>query len=262
MGKHNSSRTRVAPIFDRLMQADATGATWLDGLVALSSHTPGVNVSPTGLRLIDWHGRRWGSEERSLSAPLALLEHLVQGITPEQVVASGDAGEVRRRRMALAHRDADQIAVALAELRSGKRGRHWFVLEGESRPDAMLETSDVVFVVEGKRTERSCTSKTKWMGRRSQLIRHMDAVSEAYRAKRVLGLLVVEGDGGSKAIAPSAYWIEESAKQIDPGMLEASLPHRTPTERERIAAGVLAPITWQSICAANDISWPPFPDVA
>lgn len=257
MGKFNSSKTRVEPVFDWLVQADPTGSRWLQGLMAPGSHSLEVDASTLGLRLIDRHGRRWGSDECSLPAPLALLEHLVKSITEKQVIASGDTGEVRRLRMALAHKRVDETAAALAELHAGKRGRQWFVLEGQSRPDALLETSDVVLLVEGKRTEKSCTSKTKWMGKRSQLLRHMDAALEAYPKKRVLGLLVVEGDGGAEATTPSAYWKSECANQTSAEMLDASLPHRTLEDQARLAAGVVGVVTWQGICAANGIPWPP-----
>ena len=257
MGTFNSSKTRVEPVFDWLVQADPTGSKWLQGLVASAAPSLEVDGISSDVRLVDGHGRRWGSKECSLPAPLALLEYLVKNITENQVIGSRDVGEVRRRRMALARKDVDETAAALKELRAGRRGRQWFVLEGQSRPDALLETSDIVLLVEGKRTEKSCTSKTKWMGKRSQLLRHMDAALEAYPKKRVLGLLVVEGDGGAEATTPSAYWKSECATQTSAKMLEASLPHRTPEDQARLAAGVVGVATWQGICAANGIPWPP-----
>ncbi len=262
MGENNSSTTRVAPVFDQLVAADPTGAGWLDGLVALGSRFPSVRLREAHLRLVPEHGRRWGSSEVALAAPLGLLEHLVQNITEEQVAANKDSEPVFGHRMALARRDPSTIAAALSFLRSGNRGRTWFVLEGESRPDAVLETSDTIIVVEGKRTERSCTSKTKWMGVRSQLIRHMDAAAEAYPAKQVLGLLVVEGDGDASATEPSAHWLEQCGMQVAPAMLDASLPHRSPAQRQHLADGMLGVTTWQRVCAMNNLRWPPFPDVS
>jgi hypothetical protein len=261
MGHYNSSVTRVAPVFDALLSADATGALWLDGLIALGSRGREVKPPAVGQRLISGHGPRWGTDESSLSAPLSLLEHLVRTITTDQVEASGDTGDILRQRASLALRDPSVVSAALEALRAGNRGRDWFVLEGHSRPDALLETADTVIVLEGKRTERSCTSKTKWMGNRSQLIRHMDAAMEAYSSKRILGLLIVEGDGGRDAVMPTAHWLGESAMQTEHAMLDASLPHRSSTERSGIASNVLGVTTWQAVCAANRIPWPPYRDV-
>jgi hypothetical protein len=55
------------------------------------------------------------------------------------------------KRQALARQDADMIAEALRQLRAGRRGREWFVLEGASRPDATFEMPDAVLVIEGNR---------------------------------------------------------------------------------------------------------------
>jgi hypothetical protein len=251
MGRLNSSATRVAPIFDRLFAADRSGTTWLPGLVNLGGHASEVFAIQPRLSLVTGHRPTWGSVELALPAPLSLLEHLVKSITIEQVARSRDKGDVRRKREALARKDSATVAEALHALRKGSRGRKWYVLEGPSRPDATLEMEDAVLVVEGKRTERSCTSTTAWMGVRSQLVRHMDAAMEYFPGKRVLGMLVVEGDGGSEAQMPSAHWVAESKAQCDPATLASSLPHRSRGERSALAAGMLGVATWQAVCAQN-----------
>jgi len=209
--------------------------------------------------LVTGHQTTWGAAEVPLPAPLALLEHLVEHVTEAQVIASGDIGDVLEQRRRLARHEPETVRAALAALRRGERGRRWFVLEGESKPDAVLEMTDAVLVVEGKRTERSCTSKTKWMGARSQLLRHMDAATERFPTKPVFGALLVEGDGGADSLAPSDHWLAESAAQCAPAMLDASLPHRTAKERAALASRMLGVATWQAVCADNAIPWPPAP---
>lgn len=59
-----------------------------EGLVAPGAPSLDVGAGAPDPRLIDGHGRRWGSEECSLPAPLALLERLVKNITEKQVIAS------------------------------------------------------------------------------------------------------------------------------------------------------------------------------
>lgn len=259
MGKFDSSRTRVAPLFDALLARDDSGHSWLDALLALGSRSENVATVPKGQRLVANHGPRWGVFESKLSAPISLLEYLVRNLDPHLVESSRDSGDTRTRRLELARRHESTIELALAELAMGKRGRQWFVLEGESRPDALLETDSLVICIEGKRTEAGCTTHSSWMRRRSQLLRHMDAAIDEFPSKRILGLLIVEGDGGAEAVSPSLHWLEESEAQYEQSMLDDSLPHRTPSERRRIANGVLGVTTWQALCKAVDVPWTGLP---
>lgn len=256
MGKKDSSKTRVEPVFDDLIASDASGASWLDDLIALGSRDEIVGTIEKGQRLLSTEKRRWGADEISLPAPLSLLEYLVENIDLARVAAAGDHGETLVKRTALAAKDQATVSEALTALHRGIRGRKWFVLEGESRPDALLETEQLVVCVEGKRTERSCTTHTTWMPHRSQLVRHMDASLDAFPGKRVLGLLIVEGDG-KDGFAPSEHWLRQCSAQYSPSMLESSLPHRHSGERIRIAEGILGVTTWQAVCASNNLPWPP-----
>ena len=261
MGSKDSSKTRVAPTFDFLLQADPSGNSWLDRLLALGSRPQSVTSLTKGQRLIAGHDRRWGTDERGLPSPLALLEHLVRNLDPALVAKSSDTGTSLLKRRALGASDPRAIGDAIGQLRAGKRGRRWFVLEGESRPDALLETENLVVCIEGKRTEATCTSTTTWMKCRSQLLRHMDAATDQFRSKRVVGLLIVEGDGDAVAMHPSEHWKAECAAQYAPSMLADSLPHRTSEERTIIGENILGVTTWQAVCATFDIPWPPAPDI-
>jgi hypothetical protein len=256
MGKLDSSRTRVEPIFDSLFAADPSGASWLNRTMALASRSAVAASPPPNQRLVEDHGKRWGKAEERLAAPQLLLENLVNNLDLERVDSAGDSGETLRRRRLLAKKDKPTISEALRRIRAGERGRHWFILEGPSRPDALLETADMVLCIEGKRTEHGCTTKTKWMRRRSQLVRHMDAAFDAFPGRRILGLLIVEGERQDPLVA-SVHWQEESAAQYELAMLKDTLPHRTPSQRETLASGVLGVTTWQAVCAANDLRWPP-----
>jgi hypothetical protein len=260
----NSSRSRVAPVFDCLHGVDPSGVSWLHRLLRLGSREDREPVAIRPAALVQDHGRRWGDRETSLPAPRALLEYLVENVDPELVEASGDEGQVLDKRRLLARRDPEAIALALESLRSlqqtGKRpGKVWFALESPSRPDALLETEKLVLCVEGKRTEDRCTTKTKFMACRSQLVRHMDAAMEAYPNKRVLGLLIVEGLGGREAVTPSAFWQAQCRAQYADAMLRESLPHRTPEQRQAIGDGIIGVTTWQAVCAEFRIPWPPAP---
>ena len=88
MGRLDSSKTRVAPVFDRLFDCDPTGAVWLDRLIRVGSRASEVDLpSPVG-ELVPGHPRTWGENEWPLSPPLGLLEWLIQNITTEAVAKS------------------------------------------------------------------------------------------------------------------------------------------------------------------------------
>jgi hypothetical protein len=260
MGKQDSSKTRVVPVFDQLLDADPTGKSWLDELIGLGSRVDIVATVPKGQTLVANHGPRWGKHEASIPAPHKLLEYLVMNLSPKRVESSKNTGEVWTKRKALADDDAVMINDAVTELRKGKRGRRWFVLEGPSRPDALLEGEQIVLCVEGKRTEASCTTETTWMEIRSQLVRHMDAAMDRFPNKRILGLLIVEGDG-SIGVSPSPFWIAQSEAQYASRSIDASLPHRSQGQRRRISDGIVGVTTWQAVCSTFSLGWPPSPDV-
>lgn len=267
MGQFNSSALRVVPIFDRLHSVDPRGIQWLPRLLMVGNRARRVFEKQPVTQLNPGHAKTWGRNEIALPAPFALLEYLIRHITPEQVKRSGDQGETRARREALALGEPETVAMASCELealRSSKSPPHraWYVLEGSSRPDATLEMEHAVLVIEGKLTERSCTSRTKWMARRSQLLRHMDAAAayERFRGKRVFGLLLVEGEGEDVgAMVPPRHWISESEAQLESKNLCGALPHLSSAERYVLAEGVLGVATWQAVCHVNGVPWSSVP---
>jgi hypothetical protein len=260
----DSSKTRVTPIFDCLYGVDPSGSGWLLRLLRLGSRSENFPEPFAGPSLVARHGQRWGPNEVSLPAPVALLQHLVRTVDPSLVEKSKDQGELLEKRRALGRRDPATVANALSRLEelrlTGKRpGKEWYVLEGPSRPDALLESEDFVLCIEGKRTENCCTTTTKFMSCRSQLVRHMDAAMEEYPEKRIFGLLIVEGSGGSGAKEPSDHWRAECRAQYAEEMLRESLPHRPADERQAIADRILGLTTWQAVSAEFRIPLPPAP---
>ena len=242
-------------MFDHLLSLDCTGALWLKRLLRLGTRADVVTVPQDIGVLIPKHLPSWGQNERALSPPLGLLEWLVLNISPELVATNGGQGETLVKRKALADGDPEILGEALNQLRAGKRGSKWFVLEGPSHPDAFLETGTLVLAVEGKRTESSTTTKTTWMKKRSQLIRHMDAASEVAKGRAVLGLLLVEGEADDPLSVPKK-WLRAVEKDLGPDMLAQNLPHRPAQQRLDIAVGVLGVATWQRVCHEYSIGWP------
>ena len=260
MGKCDSTKTRVVPVFEHLLNSDCAGAIWLERLIRLGTRADVATVPQDIGALIPDHLPSWGKNERGLPSPLGLLEWLVRNISKRQVAKSRDKGKTLEKRKALANGDPETLCEALCHLRAGKRGKKWFILEGKSRPDACLETDTLVLVVEGKHTEPYPTNYTDWMQYRPQLIRHMDAAWEVAEGRAVLGLFLVEGEPDNPLSVPKK-WSRDSEKHLQHDQLASSLPHRSDQERQEIAGGVLGVATWQRVCHEFSIGWPPVQDV-
>ena len=278
MGDQNSSLTRAAPVFSRLLRRDPTGHSWLPALIRLPSLWDPSLAALARAQLPHTLGPirdcGWGRREKGLAPPPALLDWLVRHATlphdPQKRERALRTGETRRKREALARRDPVTTREAEDALRTWRAQsapgalppKAWYVLEGATRPDAYLATPEAVVVVEGKRTERGATVETTWMGRRDQLLRHVDAAWETRGARTVLGLLIVEGNGGPEGVSVPSAWYGFAERTISRTALRDSLPHRTEDERVAIAACVLGVTTWQSVCAALGVPFSSLPYTA
>jgi hypothetical protein len=244
MGAHDSSRTRVAPVFNHLYCRDISGRTWLPQLLSL-----------VGVRCPDMPAHAlvkasWWPREAALPAPLGLLRWLTENCARPSAPLSGSR-TTRARRLALLNRDAETIAAAQAALSTPPVSKAWYVLEGPSQPDVYLETKDLMVVIEGKRTEPAPTTSTWWMPVRHQMLRHIDAAWDTRASRRVVGLMIVEGDnGGSEVPSP---WREYRGSLEDSPELHASLPHRSPEERADILRAFAGVTTWQAVAATLDV---------
>jgi len=236
----DSSKTRVAPVFDRLM---VSRADWLPALLAL----PEAGASRFecdknhDLRIAEgW----WGANERGLQPPVSLLSWLIRNlpVAPPDT----DTSEAAARRRLLHQGDPTTIEEGLRRVRSGGSTREWFLLEGQTYPDAFIATPDALIVVEGKRTEAGPTTSTTWMPGRRQMLRHLDAAWEIRGRRNVYGLFIVEATAGTSD--PPAVWKEAATDTASAEAISQSLPHRSPEERDGIVRSFLGVTTWQAVC--------------
>lgn len=262
MGEHDSSKTRVAPVFEELEDRDPDGREWLARLLALPERAGAAVARPVSPPIIG--AIRFGSKARraagraggatrdalheaELRPALDLLRYMIQHAARLTPPASlGRSEHTRARRQALLDGDAEVAAEALEALKNGAPRKQWYVLEGPTRPDVFLATDDAVIVIEGKRTERGATTTTTWLQGRDQMLRHLDAAWEIRQGRRVYGFLIVEGVDGR---VPDD-WAATCAQIVAPETLESSLPHRSPAEREALAASFLGATTWKLVCDA------------
>lgn len=233
--ERDSSKTRVEPVLDRI----STATDWLPRLLALPLDSG--DKLPAGLDLTVLR-KAWGDPEPSLPAPADLLRWLVQNLEVDP--PEHDTRYSAHMRRKLVQRDTDTIRHALAELERDTSRGNWWVLEGSTFPDALIETPDAVVVIEGKRTERGPTLRTTWMRTRHQMLRHMDAAWECRDERRVFGFFIVEADDEGVP----AHWRSAAIDTVAPETLLKSLPHRNPDERKEIAAGFLGVTTWDAVC--------------
>ncbi len=248
-GPYDSSKTRVAPVFDQLRPKTAD---WVRQLLTLPRFGSPATVPETlDLSFIRGH---WGADERGLTPPVSLLSWLIRNLSPP--TNHSDRDEHRRRLVA---RDPEITEKALGLLRSDGTGKAWHVFEGPTYPDALLETPDAIIVVEGKRTESGPTTHTKWMPGRHQMWRHIDAAWEIRGRREVFGFFVVEGVEPVPLEVPRV-WREAAASTLFAESLEASLPHRGERERLGIQQAFLGVATWQQVCAHFGIDFEALPD--
>jgi hypothetical protein len=244
MGKFDSSKTRVVPLFKNLLKKDETGCSWLPKLISLPEGEHRISQPLNFNFLIREH--RWGKDEKKLDPPVALLSWLIRH--PGKPL-SGDLSSdptTREKRRQWIEGSRDLIIEGLGLLRNNPDGEDWHIFEGQTQPDVYIETDDLIVVIEGKRTEKEPTTATKWMEVRSQMLRHLDCAWEIRGNKQLFGFFIVERNGLSVDIPPQ--WKKSTADTISPKMIASSLPHRGPEEQKEIASCFIGVTTWQRVC--------------
>jgi len=234
-GIFDSSKTRVAPVFDALAGG---GKHWVPQLLQLAEHSPN-RAAIDGLNLEYLNGG-WGANETPLAPPVGLLSWMIRNPSMLRPQKSDHPERLR-----LLDGDPQVTALALDSLRASASHRAWYIFEGPTVPDAYIETPDALIVVEGKRTEARPTTDTTWLSGRHQIWRHLDAAWERRARRQVFGLFIVEGTPGTGEVP--AVWRAAVEDALTPSALASSFPHRGPEERAAIAAALAGVTTWQRV---------------
>jgi hypothetical protein len=242
---HDSSKTRVGPVFRALLERRPTSSMWVRDLLDLAAGDA-CQHRPWRQHDLTVKEHHWAPVEKGLHPPVALLSWLVRNLpaSPEDFPGSDDISANRRL---LAEGDPVTIQRALTLLRQRGAQRGWQVLEGPTYPDAYLVTPDALIVVEGKRTEGAPTTRTTWMPDRHQMLRHLDAAWEIRGRRAVYGLFIVEAKEEAPGGVPTTW---SDAVRLTRAMetLRESLPHRSTEEQEGIVRGFVGVTTWQAVC--------------
>jgi hypothetical protein len=246
VGIHNSSLTRVRPVFNALFRKDKTGASWLWKLWVLGSQVgrapaePGALVEAEVTDLRDDGPPR--AFERTAPPPREFLEWLLWN--PLRMAkwdektwgaSSADAIEMRRRLFALDEAAREEGTAALA--RRGPEGslHQWWAFEGFTHFDCCLSTPSSLLIIEGKRTE-TVSPATRWFPKRNQLWRNVECARQLAGEREYGVLLAVEDEAhGHQAMKDAAATRDES------------LPHLSPDGRDELARHLRGFVTWKII---------------
>jgi hypothetical protein len=258
MGIHDSSKTRVEPVFKILMQKDSTGRSWLPQLLKLPVGGNRVRIAQECDVAIVQHF--WGPDEQKLAPPVSLLSWLIRHPQELALCGASDNEPMQVPRRELLEGSKSRIEEALSLLRDNPHRARWHIFEGPTRPDVFIETGDLIVVIEGKRTEPEPTTHTTWMPGRHQMIRHLDGAWEIRGKKQVIGFFIVNGDDEGDEVP--AKWREFAKNTISPQALASSLPHRGPSEQNEIASCFAGVTTWSRVCREFGIEASCLPDEA
>jgi hypothetical protein len=134
-------------------------------------------------------------------------------------------------------------ALAVLERFGAKRAhRKWWAFEGITDVDCFLETENLILLIEGKRTE-PLSAFTNWYPGRSQLVRNLEVAQELAGKKRFAVLVI-----GEDAIGP-----------LPQAVIDLSLPHFSPGERQVLMHHYLGCLTWRQVCATVGIPYESLP---
>jgi hypothetical protein len=258
VGNLNSSRTRVRPIFDELLDRWPEGDSWLGELwdkavltrpgaalpkpsdlgTLLAAETPPIRAARPGTVY-----------DRTVAPPAAFLRWLLENPQQMQVrdpINFGAKSKATRRwRSQLFSGDERLVGEAQEEglnqfgKRLRQRGRNkWWAFEGFSHIDCCLITGQCVLFVEGTGTE-SVSPSTLWFQQRRQLWRNVEAAQEFAGDKQFGVILAVEDEAeGATALAEAA------------GSLDGSYPHLDGGHRAELSRHLIGFVTWPGVVAS------------
>jgi hypothetical protein len=259
MGKtYDSSLTRVAPFFQALVSKKANPGFWLPKLLlSATRNTEYARELAHKIRKADSSFRGLGGVpatvtlERELPPPRAFLSWLIRH--PERLNWE-DYGKNRSSFGEKTRKKRDQLKAGgpsrnkiireateeLVRFGSESSRRKWWAFEGFTSVDCFIETDEIVLLVEGKRTEK-VSSATMWYPQRNQVIRNIEVAREVAGPDRDYAVLLVMEEEPSKPV-------------VNERILQESLPHMIPEERQSLSEHYLGETTWAILC--NDLGIP------
>jgi hypothetical protein len=259
----NRPLTAVEPFFTTLLRRDASGASWLPGLLAatpygtdrLDEFAQAPGWLQTQLAVPGASGRL-ACFEYPAAAPKRLLawyiDHPDRLVWPADAVVNASAETVRLRRVLLdddplgARARAQERAHDLLARSSGLTPA-WWRFEELTKLDCVLITERLVVTIEVERGD-GLPPATPWYPQRSQLVRNLEAARHLADGKRFASLVL------SRRPLPDAA--DEQLERT----LPTSAPHLDQLERRELHDAYLGNLTWDGACDAVDMPRDWLPD--
>jgi hypothetical protein len=254
MGAKDSSKTRVQPVMNALLNGWPDGEPWLGELWNLAALTRPGTALPRPARI----GALLATEtphadqrlekvfERVVPPPVDFLRWLLANPSRMQVSdkssfgASSPAAREWRRKLFSGDRSLVEQAqlegtLQLEQCGPQGSGQQWWAFEGFSHVDCCLMTETTVVFIEGKRTE-AVSPSTRWFKQRSQLWRNVEAAEQFAAGKEFGVFLAVENEGDGRSALAAADC-----------SLDASFPHLSSGHRQRLSRHLLGFVTWPEV---------------
>jgi hypothetical protein len=263
MGEHNSSVTRVRPVFRFLLEQDNGGITWLPRLLEMAPRNReyarhlAEGVAPL-LKATRRNGYSDASFDRFFewrsAPPEAFLRWLVQN--PRRMSWPTSRGlpltfgaETQRWREELFSSTETIYTKAMGEgvadltrLGAKRSAQQKWAFEGFTSVDCRLQTKSLLLFVEGKRKDK-LSSSTLWYKERNQLMRNLEVAFEA-------------AEGQDYAL----LMIGEDAVDLDDAQVEESFPHLEGDRRDQLLSHYLGCITWKEVCQTLGVDYASLPE--
>jgi len=245
MGIKNSSLTRVKPLFD-FINSDIEKLNMFLKLFANNNS----KINPNSLIEI-----RYGDNEKKISPPKSILIWMLQNINTLNKIKNHGAkninSETYRKRSELfcSNIALKEEAINIIETSNILPKSKWYIFEGQTSPDIFIETSDCIFICEAKRTENDITTKTTWLNKRDQLVRHIDSLLD--QPKPIISFYILE-----KEIYLKGNYKKSMELYSELAYFKENLLHRDKIAVERAFNSFIGFIFWEDISDYFKISFP------
>ena len=245
MGEKNSSLTRVKPLFD-FIDSD------IDKLNRFLELFQDNNKRINQDSLIEI---RYGENEKKIPPPKSILIWILENINTLNKVKNFGVkninSETYKKRSELFSGNRKLINEAINIIKSETKlpEKGWYIFEGNTFPDIFIDTSDSIFIGEAKRTENDITTKTIWLNKRDQLVRHIDSLLD--QPKSIYSFYVLEKEEYLKGTYKKRMELYSKKDYF-----KENLKHRDDKSIERAFNSFIGFVFWEDISDYFEISFP------
>lgn len=251
MGKYDSRFTRVKPIFNEISLKN----NWFDELFKYSLNKFKQDIPYYG-KIIE---KYWGDTEKTIKSPDEYLNWIICNVDKLKknsydynTTKDDESSNLRKK---LFNNDIDTFRKAKYSI-INKKYDSWCIFEGDTHYDVFIETENIFFIVEGKRTEPSRTKDTSWSIERDQMIRNIDCLFSYNPLKPIYAFYILE-EKDNKLLN---NWEIELKYYENIDNFRKSLPHRSYIEVEIIKKSFIGYLTWNELINLFEIDKNKIPD--